>query len=776
MRPTRYVLLVLTTLALSSAVGLPAVASAAGGVSVAAGSSPDSSAMPNNRFTVADNRQLTGRRVALPMPSCTAATSSTCDTVRLLNTLDGFDLQPRVTIPFTGGIDVSTVVPSTVYVEGGGLHVGLQEITYDPAQHVLLGTLRDQLPEQSTVTLVVTTGVRDTSGRPLTHGTRVPFTTMSATTELDRLRRSLDDGTAYRQAGITSRAASFTQGSTSTVFPVADQPFINRLDQTTTDPTKLTSSAVLTDQVAGSSCFAFGSFESPQFVTADAYVPPVPTSQTPPALGKARVGFSLVVPAGVAPAGGWPVAVYGPGFTRSYFDLFLTSDANAAAGIATLSIDPLGHGYGPASKISVGAPGTEKTFLAYGRGRDLDGDGKITTSEGVQPSDRKMFSGGTLVSDTPSPYALVGDRDGLTQTALDNMAAVRMVENGVTVPGCLGRDVPLRRTGVSYYGLSFGSIYGTVLMGTDPHVHRALLNVGGGPIVDIARQGFFRFLLAPQLGVNRPNLLNGGPGLDGFTEDIPQPFEPPITTPHAGAVRLQRYLRDAIWYERPGSPESFAPLLRLRPRYAAKDVLFQTAYADDTVPNIEGGNMYRAGKLFDRVTYYRNDKTPTNGADPHGFLEDPTLFGRQMAEVQLTTFLRDGTAIDPDGPGPVFEFPIANPDNLNCLHFGQPSEGMSAFPPAPAGECGPRPADKEFTATSTPSGAVTPSGNSDAVASTADISGAVASTSGFSGSGSAGAVGPASGSLAVTGLGTALPLLALLSLGLAAVLRRHRVS
>ena len=677
----------------------PAPASGAGGVSVSLGGAPDQTVLPNDHFTVADPRELTGRRIALPLPACTAATSSVCDNVRLLNTLDGFDLQPRVTIPFTGAIDPTTVVPSTVYVEGGGVHVGLQEITYDPGSHVLLGTLRDQLPERSQFTVVITRGVRDATGQPLVHGARVAFTTMSGTSELDKVRQALDNGTAYRQAGIASKAVSFQQGSTQTVFPVAEEPFISRLDQTSADASKpLVSSTVLTDQVAGSSCFAFGSFESPQFVTRDAYIPPVPTSQTPPALSKARVGFAMVVPAGVAPAGGWPVAVYGPGFTRSYFDLFLTADFNAAAGIATLSLDPLGHGFGPASKISVGLPGAAVSFLSYGRGHDLDGDGMITTSEGVMPTDRKTLSGGKVVRDEPSPYALVGDRDGLIQTVVDNMTAVRAVESGITVPNCLGQSVPLRKTGVSYYGLSFGGIYGTMLMGTDPHVHRGLLNVPGGPIADIARQGYFRFLLTPQLRVNHPNLLNGGPGLDGFTEDIPQPFEPAITHPHSGAVRLQRYIRDAIWYERPGSPETLAPLIRLRPKYAAKDVLFQTAYADDTVPNIEAGNIYRAGKLFDRVTYYRNDKTPTNGTNPHGFLEDPTLFGRQNGELQLTAFLRDGTVIDPDGPLPVFEVPIANRDNLNCLHFGQPSQGLSAFPPSPSGECGPRPADRVLTA------------------------------------------------------------------------------
>jgi hypothetical protein len=679
-------------------------AAAGGGVRVMTGATPETSAMPNDRFTVTDAAQLTGRRVALPMPSCTAATSSVCDGVRLLNTLDGFDLQPRVTLPFTGPIDVSSFVPTTVYVEGAGQHVGLQQITYDPAAHVLLGTVRDQLREQTRYTLVVTTGVRDASGHRLSSGIRVPFTTMSATTELDRMRRSLDDGSAYRQAGIATKAPAFTQGATTTVYPVTSALLVTRQDQTKTDPhAPLVSSQVLSTTVAGTSCIAFGSFDSPQFVTRGAYIPPVPSSRTPKVQTKARLGFALVVPAGVAPAGGWPVAVYGPGFTRSYFDLFLTADANATAGIATLSIDPLGHGFGPRSTITVGTGPVQSTFLAYGRGQDLDGDGLITDSEGVQPSDRKTLSGGKVVADAPSPYALVGDRDGLLQTALDNMAAVRMIEHGITVPGCqAGQPVTLAKTHVAYYGLSFGSIYGTMLFGTDPHLTRALLNVGGGPIIDIARTGHFRYLLAPQLGVSRPNLLNGGPGLNGFTEDIPQPFEPPITAPHKGVLRLQRYLRDATWYERAGSPESFAPLIRLRPRYAAKpEVLFQTAFGDDTVPNTTAGNIYRAGHLMDRVTYYRNDKTPTSGTNPHGFLEDPTLFGREMGQLQLTVFLKTGTAIDPDGPAPIFEFPIADPDNLQCLHLGQPSEGKAGFPPAAAGDCGHRPTDQHLSSTGT---------------------------------------------------------------------------
>src|SRR5438874_2900739 len=152
----------------------------------------------------------------------------------------------------------------------------------------------------------------------------------------------------------------------------------------------------------------------------------------------------MLVPAGTPPAGGWPVAVYGPGFTRSDLDLYVTADHLAALGIATISIDPLGHGFGRRSTITVnhvptpGAQAVQTTFLSYGRGRDLDGDGKITDHEGVMPTDRKVFRGGKLVTDVPSPLALVDMRDGLIQTTADVMALVRAIEHGVSVPTDLG--------------------------------------------------------------------------------------------------------------------------------------------------------------------------------------------------------------------------------------------------------------------------------------------------------------------------------------------------
>lgn len=681
----------------------PALAAvAAPAVHVLDGGGRYSTIFPNDVFTVADPSQITGRRVNLPMPACTAATYSTCDAVRLLDSLDGFDLQPRVTIPFSGAIDLASVTPSSVYVAGPGVRAGLFQLVWDPGRHLLEGTVDRQLAEDTRYTIVVSPAVRSADGQPIAAAAQASFTTESATWELDHIRRSLDSGLAYRQAGIpaSGRGLDFTQGSLTTVFEgdTVVKEGIQRNDQVSADPNAPLVTSTVPDLVDPGTVgwYAFGSFLSPQFVTPDAYIPQVPTEATPPARAAARLGFTMLVPKGTPPPGGWPVAVYGPGFTRSDFDLFVTADHNAALGIATVATDPLGHGYGPRSSITVthvptpAAPAVATTFLSYGRGRALDGSGVITDDEGVQPSDHKVYHDGRLVADLPSHEELVGLRDGLIQTAADNMALVRAIERGASVPTPLG-PVPLARTNVEYYGLSFGAIYGTMLLGTDPDVRVGYLNSGGGPILDIARLGGFRGTLAADLAISRPDLLNGGPGLDGFTESLPGPTDPPVSDPAKGSFALREFLADGNWLERQGSPEAFAPLLRLHPRYGPKAVEFLNAFGDHTVPNLTFGNIIRAGDLFDRVTYYRNDKTPTSGSDPHGFLADPTLFGNEPAELQLAAYLASGgtKVVDPDGPAPFFEVPIHNPANLWCLHYPDPQTGRGAFPPGAAGPCPP---------------------------------------------------------------------------------------
>jgi hypothetical protein len=709
-------------------------------VSVRHGKSIYTRIFPANRFSVRDHRQLTGRRVHLKRgrdypnvggrvrKRCTSRTYSICDGIAQINKLDGFDLQPRVTVPFSGSIRLSSVNDRDFFIADrhGRFASGLRQLTFDPVTHTLAGISDQFLRERTRYEVHVTSDIRDRVGRRV-KACRAAcvsrFTTRSAET-LPRIRRSLDlpfsnARSAYRLAGFpgpASRRLSFVQNGKADVFlassvaPSIADPVngIVRTDQVKVNPkaaAAFEASAVpnLNPQPSAG-YYAFGSFLSPryQYVSSthhvdhrygkgsgrtDGEIPPVPTRRTAKPLGADRIGAAVVTPNPVTFPPPWPAAVYGPGFTRSHYDLFVTADYNAARGILTIATDPAGHAYGPQSTTSVTAAGQKTTFRSYGRGRDLDGDGKIGDGlyDGVSPTGHYPKHGKEL----PSHKPIDGLQSGLIQTVVDNMALGRALRAGVDIPG-IGKDV-VDRSRIMYYGLSFGGIYGTMLMGTDPLFHRGLLNVPGGPIVDIARLSSFRGDLADQLARSRPSMLNGGPGLHGFTEDLPLRGEKPRVIKHRGAAALQELFGTSNWYERAGSPETLAPRIRLRPdpawRKHPKEIAFQTAYGDGTVPNFTAGTLYRAGHLFDRVVYYRNDKTPTYDSDPHGWLADPTLAGRTAGEQQLAEFLDTGQLINTDPE--MLEVPIANPHNLDCLHYPNPETGQEQVrQPYPAsGDC-----------------------------------------------------------------------------------------
>ena len=725
--------------------------SAATTVSVVRGSSFGSRIFPDDAFTVAAKAQLTGRRInfrqgvdypkvgGVVQPSCTDADFSICDAFAELNTLDGFDLQPRVLVPFTGPIDLASVNTSNFFISAdkGTFVSGLRQLVFDPATNTLSGISDVFLGEATPYRIHVTSGILDNTGRPVracSGACVVRFTTRTASGVLARIRQAMDlplpnAANAYVLAGFpgaststASRKIAFTQNGVDDVFlaasvePSLANPLngIARTDQVKVDTTAagaFQSGAVpnlIPPGAAG--YYAFGSFLSPryQFASAsgrqdnpygvgdgftDGEIPPVPTTRTPVPFGADRIGVIVVTPDPVSFPPPWPAAIYGPGFTRSDYDLFVTADYNAALGIVTLATNPAGHGFGPFSTTTVTADGVPTTFLSYGRGRDLDGDGIIGDglNDGVGPTGHVQPDG----SELPSRKPIDGLASGLIQTVVDNMALGRAVVAGLDIPGIGTNLVDASR--VMYYGLSFGGIYGTMLMGTDPLFHQGLLNVPGGPIVDIARLSSFRGDLADKLAMSRPNLLNGGPGLDGFTEDLPLRVDPPTVITHPGAADLQELFANSNWYERKGSPETFAPRIRLRPDPAwassPKNFVYQIAYGDGTVTDVAGGAIVRAGAFFDRVVFYRNDKTPTYASDPHGWLADPTLAGRTDGEQQLGLFLSTGQVVNTNPAW--LEFPIANPGNLECLHYADPQTGQDQVrQPFPAsGDCPPLSAD-----------------------------------------------------------------------------------
>src|SRR5262249_29182540 len=127
--------------------------------------SPDRGPFPSDRFTVADASQLTGLRANLPLPDA-ATRPSDYDDLSVINTLDGFNLQPRLSISFDGPIDVNSVNSDDVFVirlgdtqnpqDRGGQVIGINQVVWDPATNTL-HVESDQLLDQHTrYALIVT--------------------------------------------------------------------------------------------------------------------------------------------------------------------------------------------------------------------------------------------------------------------------------------------------------------------------------------------------------------------------------------------------------------------------------------------------------------------------------------------------------------------------------------------------------------------------------------------------------------------------------------------
>jgi hypothetical protein len=138
--------------------------------------SPTGSPFPSDHFTVGDPSHNTGLRVNLPKPDC-AVRPSDCKDLDVINTLDGFNLQPRLSIPFDGPIDVTTVTSKAVFLislgstlrhgDHGGKVIGINQVVWDPPTLTLHAESDEFLDQHTRYALIVTRGIRDLAGTPV---------------------------------------------------------------------------------------------------------------------------------------------------------------------------------------------------------------------------------------------------------------------------------------------------------------------------------------------------------------------------------------------------------------------------------------------------------------------------------------------------------------------------------------------------------------------------------------------------------------------------------
>ncbi|HEX2496761.1 MAG TPA: Ig-like domain-containing protein, partial [Gaiellaceae bacterium] len=445
---------------------------------------------PTNLYTVRDHTQATGLRVNLPKPDC-AVRPSDCADIDVLNQLDGFNIQPRISIPFSGPIDVSTVSSSTVFLVGPHFNrVGIDQIVWEQATNTLHAETDEQLRAATTYLLVVTRGIRGPDGKRIKAGAVSLFTTQSIRSISRKIRRQL-----------RKVEPSFVLGSGGerTVFPLSTVSSITWQRQISTAPTFSTGGLFL-PLLAGVGTVAFGSYESPDYQNAAKVIPAVGTrTGNPRPQGTNDVQFSLFLPTASPPDGGWPVAILGHAFTdwKNGAPPVLAGTF-ARSGIATIAINVVGHGGGPLGTYTVNRTGLPSVTLPLGgRGIDQDGNGSIDSTEGVNAA---------------PPYTLISNRDGLRQTVIDLMQLVKVLRGGVDVDADGADDLSTSR--IYYAGQSFGGMYGTQLLGLERNLRAGVLNVPGGPVIEIARLSpSFRGLVGLLLLMRTPSLYNAVPNL-----------------------------------------------------------------------------------------------------------------------------------------------------------------------------------------------------------------------------------------------------------------------
>jgi hypothetical protein len=673
-------------------------ASAAQGVSVRYDHlDPTSGPFPSDRLTVRDWTNYTFRRVNLPKPDC-ALRPSDCEDIEVLNTLDGFSTQPRMTVPFTGDIDPASVSSSTIYLvnlgdtmtlRGFGQRVGINQIVWDQTSRTLAFESDALLEPHSRYLLVVTDGVRDLRGSRIVSGDREAsgyhgeylsdlrravlalqrgpqkvvaatlFTTQSITNDLVkimlRIKREMPSSADF----MIGRDGSGTP--VRALFPLTTLGGVQFTRQSGTAPTFAPPAALPVAALAGVGHLAYAKFRSPDYLNPARVIPTTGTlTGTPQQTGSNTLVLQMFLPFGPKPAAGWPVAVFAHGGGSSQFGgLWRVAGPLAQQGVALLSINLVGNGGGALGTLTVTQAGLPQVIVdAGGRGIDLDGNGVVDGQEGSRPL---------------APLTSLFNRDGLRQSAVDFMQLVRQIEMGIDADGDGQAD--LDRSRIYLVGQSTGANVGALLLGVEPNLRAGVLNVPGGSNTEQQRLGagsrslFGQFTLAARV----PSLINvgGASGIE-FDENIPFRDLPPVTRNVPGAMAIAQLIDRMEWAQQNANPVAYAPLIRRQPLhgFAPKSVLLQVAKGDKTVPNPVAWALVRAGGLAERTTLFRNDlafaANPAFPKDPHFFLTSATGVPAPMAAAahrQIVTFLAsDGvTIIDPDGSEPLFETSIQLP-------------------------------------------------------------------------------------------------------------------
>src|SRR5688500_910114 len=550
------------------------------------------SPFPSDIHTVTDAAQATRRRINLLYPDCVARPSD-CQDLDFINTLDGFGLRTRFSIPFDGAINPHTVSSDNVFVisrsntlpggEPGGQRIGINQIVWDPDTLTLHVEVNEILQQHREYAIVVTETIPDELGRaikaskefkrfrheaPAAYAARLEdaiaaagtlglsepaivvasvFTTQSVTPVMERIRDVIKDQ--------TPAPANFLLGPAGerAVYSRASVASIVRIQQNRVSPSGFLEPADLPlaplDVVPGAvATIAHGSYQSPIYIERPAgTIPTVGTlAGVPPVQTYDTIYFTIYLPSGTRPAMGWPVVITGGAGTRHQIQPSVAAFF-ASRGIATIGIGAEGFGFGPHGSLRTNfTDGTSLTIPDAGRSYDQDGNNQIVASEGSTASASRLWT--------------IGESDTQKQTTIDLLQLVRVIEVGVDVDGDGDPDLDASR--ISYHGQSAGGRFGSILAALDPSVR--VLTITGccgispehGRWAPMRRAGLGR-----QLASRVPSLINpdGLTFIDGvavaapfYDENKPLRNSPAVVNLVAGAIAIQEAFEIHEWGQQTG--------------------------------------------------------------------------------------------------------------------------------------------------------------------------------------------------------------------------------
>jgi hypothetical protein len=405
----------------------------------------------------------------------------------------------------------------------------------------------------------------------------------------------------------------------------------------------------------------------------------------------------MAVPAAPAPAGGYPVTIFGHGFTRSRNDFLAIANALTGAGQVVIATDVLFHGERTSctgSKTATGQP-TDDAACANATTMKCDegtlqglcvlrddaarlactpgpqGDGACATqSDGRCAADSKcQGAGADFARDATgrptvsgwnifSAANLFATRDNFRQQVIDLAQLVRVLKGtaATSLTAQLaqangGAAVNLDRARLGYVGQSLGGILGTLFNAVSPDTTNVVLNVAGGALPQV-------ILTAPSFAAQRTALL-AQLAMQGINPGTPQ---------------FDTFVATVQWVLDPADPANMGHRLThpvdigggvLAPN-ANRKAFIQFIEGDQTVPNVSNLALVRGANrdfvptppsfgckapLFCYELTEAGEGFDANTATPatrHGFLLSPPQGARGLAlttkaQTQVATFLATGS-------------------------------------------------------------------------------------------------------------------------------------